>query len=80
MHFFTGGYDGQKFLKTVECYDPVMNKWTYVKSMNVDRSRVALVASCGKLFAIGKWHLVLKISGGHKGTESQTIFRQKDAE
>ncbi len=46
-------YDGSIFLRTVEAYDPVINKWTYVAPMNVKRSRVALVANCGKLFAIG---------------------------
>ena len=39
---------------TCECYDPVLNKWTYVAPMNVKRSRVALVASGGKLYAIGE--------------------------
>ena len=48
-----GGYDGSVFLKTVETYDPVINKWTLVAPMNVKRSRVALVANCGKLYAIG---------------------------
>ena len=32
---------------------PVINKWTLVAPMNVKRSRVALVANCGKLYAIG---------------------------
>ena len=48
-----GGYDGSSFLKSVEMYDPVANKWTYVAPMNVPRSRVALVANMGNLYAIG---------------------------
>ena len=48
-----GGYDGSVFLRTVECFDPLTNKWTFVAPMNVKRSRVALVTNCGKLYAIG---------------------------
>ena len=51
--YAAGGYDGNVFLKSVECYDPVSNKWTYIAPMNVKRSRVALVANCRKLYAIG---------------------------
>ncbi len=51
--YAAGGYDGNVFLKSVECFDPVFNKWSYVTPMNVKRSRVALVANCGKLYAIG---------------------------
>lgn len=48
-----GGYDGSAFLKSVECFDPVANKWSYVAPMNVTRSRVALVANMDRLWAIG---------------------------
>lgn len=51
--YAAGGYDGNVFLKLVECYDPRMNTWTFVAPMNVKRSRVALVANCGRLYAIG---------------------------
>ena len=51
--YAAGGYDGNVFLKSVECFDPVANKWKLVSPMNVKRSRVALVANCGKLYAIG---------------------------
>jgi len=51
--YAAGGYDGHVFLKTCECYDPIANRWTYVAPMNVQRSRVALVANCGRLYAIG---------------------------
>ena len=51
--YAAGGYDGNVFLKSVECYDPVTNNWSYIAPMNVKRSRVALVANCRKLYAIG---------------------------
>jgi len=51
--FCAGGYDGSKFLSSVETYDPVLNTWTYVAEMNVKRSRVAVLVNCGKLYAIG---------------------------
>jgi kelch-like protein 18 len=34
-------------------YDPTKNIWREVASMNVKRSRVALAANMGKLWAIG---------------------------
>lgn len=38
---------------SVEEYDPVKDEWRLVASMNVNRSRVALCANMGKLWAIG---------------------------
>lgn len=52
--WFAGGYDGNSFLKSVECYDPSTDTWTSVCPMNVKRSRVALAANMGKLWAIGR--------------------------
>lgn len=34
----TGGYDGQEFLSTVECYDPDKNEWEEVTNMTCGRS------------------------------------------
>jgi kelch-like protein 18 len=48
-----GGYDGSSFLRSVEVFDPLLNKWSYIASMNVTRSRVALVADMDRLWAIG---------------------------
>lgn len=48
-----GGYDGSSFLRSVEVYDPSLDSWKQIASMNVKRSRVALTANKGKLYAIG---------------------------
>lgn len=37
----------------MEEYDPVKDEWRLVAPMNVKRSRVALCANMGKLWAIG---------------------------
>lgn len=53
-HKFTcKGYDGNQFLRSVEMYDPNKDAWKLVAAMNVKRSRVALSANMGKLWAIG---------------------------
>ncbi|VEL25362.1 unnamed protein product [Protopolystoma xenopodis] len=59
--FVAGGYNGLSFLDSVEYFDPnvgpdsrgLLGQWTVVTSMNVPRSRVALVATAGHLYAIG---------------------------
>ena len=51
--FAVGGYDGSSFLKSVEVFDPISNKWSMVAPMNVTRSRVAVVANMDRLWAIG---------------------------
>lgn len=40
-------------MRSVECYDPNTDTWKIVAAMNVKRSRVALTANMGKLYAIG---------------------------
>ncbi len=35
-----GGYDGQNFLNTVECYDPSGNQWFVLNSMTFRRSEL----------------------------------------
>lgn len=47
------GYDGNQFLRSVEMYDPNKDAWKLVAPMNVKRSRVALSANMGRLYAIG---------------------------
>lgn len=36
--FSVGGYDGQNFLNTVECYDPLSNQWSVLNPMTCRRS------------------------------------------
>jgi len=55
-----GGYDGSQFLRSVEKYNPETDEWVSVASMNVKRSRVALVANCSKLYAVGWCHFYIK--------------------
>lgn len=50
MHFH---FKGSVFLESAEVYDPKARTWSFIAPMNVKRSRVALVANCGKLYAIG---------------------------
>jgi len=51
--YAAGGYDGASFLDSVERFDPEAGRWTRAPSMNVTRSRVALAASGGRLWAVG---------------------------
>lgn len=65
--FAAGGYNGCHFLRSVEVYDPAsitttgigsgepgLGQWTEVASLATPRSRVALAASGGRLYAIGE--------------------------
>ncbi|VUZ40977.1 unnamed protein product [Hymenolepis diminuta] len=63
--FAAGGYNGCHFLRSVEMYDPTasalasingepgLGQWTEVAPLATPRSRVALAASAGRLYAIG---------------------------
>ncbi|KAM7537571.1 hypothetical protein Aperf_G00000064528 [Anoplocephala perfoliata] len=63
--FAAGGYNGCQFLRSVEMYDPSasalvsingepgLGQWTEVATLATPRSRVALAASGGRLYAIG---------------------------
>ena len=39
-HCSVGGYDGQNFLNTVECYDPSSNQWSVLSPMTCRRSEL----------------------------------------
>lgn len=39
LFFSVGGYDGQNFLNTVECYDPSSNQWCILNPMTCRRSK-----------------------------------------
>ncbi|VDN99040.1 unnamed protein product [Rodentolepis nana] len=64
--FAAGGYNGCHFLRSVEMYDPTssalvsmngepgLGQWTEVASLSTPRSRVALAASGGRLYAIAQ--------------------------
>jgi hypothetical protein len=40
-----GGYDGSKYLQSIEKFDLVSEKWVKVKPMNVARCTLSAVAS-----------------------------------
>lgn len=51
--FVCGGYDGSGFLSMAEVYSSVADQWYLIVPMNTRRSRVSLVANCGRLYAVG---------------------------
>ena len=56
-----GGYDGQSFLDTVECYDPRTKVWSRIKSMTCRRSELNFKThSCGMDFVYVASNIVLK--------------------
>lgn len=42
---FTGGYDGNTFLDSVECYDPEEDTWSEVTHMTSGRSGVGVAVT-----------------------------------
>ena len=51
--YAVGGHDGIIYLKTVERYNPVINEWTYVASMEARRGGVGVATLGGCLYATG---------------------------
>ena len=50
---FSGGFDDNLPLDSVECYDPKLNTWTMVSSMTCKRGGVGVAALGGKIYAVG---------------------------
>ncbi|XP_078492835.1 kelch-like protein 36 [Ciona intestinalis] len=48
-----GGWDGFNILSSVELYNPVVNTWTNIASMNTKRCGHALVSYNGRLYTFG---------------------------
>jgi len=48
-----GGYDGNQSLKSVECYNPNLDKWTPVAEMDVCRKGVGVGVLDGVIYAVG---------------------------
>lgn len=51
--FVAGGTTGLKILNAVECYDPQLNNWTTVASMNIPRMAHRCLVVGNILYAIG---------------------------
>jgi len=58
-------------LKSVECYDPSINKWTPVSDMSVCRSGVGVGVLDGVMYAIGGFN-------GSVDLKSAEIYRPSD--
>lgn len=48
-----GQSDNESILGSVECYDPIEDKWNELSNMNHPRASFALVEAKGCLFAMG---------------------------
>ena len=62
-----GGYDGTKYLSSIEKFDLMQEKWVKVKAMNVARCTLSAVASgdCQYIYVIG----------GYNGTPLDVVER-----
>jgi influenza virus NS1A-binding protein len=48
-----GGYDRGECLRTVELYDPLLNRWSQLPSMREARGRFDIAVIEGKVYAVG---------------------------
>jgi len=48
-----GGYNREECLRTVECYDPVEDHWTFIAPMRTPRARFQMAVLMGQLYVIG---------------------------
>lgn len=51
--YAVGGFNGSLRVRTVDCYDPVMDRWTSVSSMQDRRSTLGAAVLNGLLYAVG---------------------------
>uniref|UniRef100_A0A7N6AQ36 BTB domain-containing protein n=1 Tax=Anabas testudineus TaxID=64144 RepID=A0A7N6AQ36_ANATE len=48
-----GGYNREECLRTVECYDPKEDHWTFIAPMRTPRARFQMAVLMGQLYVIG---------------------------
>jgi len=48
-----GGHNGVQIFNTVECYDPVLEKWSTVAPMLEPRCRLAAASHQNKIYVVG---------------------------
>ncbi|XP_034559343.1 influenza virus NS1A-binding protein homolog A isoform X2 [Notolabrus celidotus] len=48
-----GGYNREECLRTVECYDPKEDRWTFIAPMRTPRARFQMAELMGQLYVIG---------------------------
>ncbi|XP_053549818.1 influenza virus NS1A-binding protein [Bombina bombina] len=48
-----GGYNREECLRTVECYDPSSDTWTFISPMKTPRARFQMAVLMGQLFVVG---------------------------
>ncbi|KAM3620238.1 uncharacterized protein V6R79_020141 [Siganus canaliculatus] len=48
-----GGYNREECLRTVECYDPTDDRWTFIAPMRTPRARFQMAVLMGQLYVIG---------------------------
>lgn len=53
LFFSIGGYDRGECLRTVELYDPLVNRWSQLPSMREARGRFDITVIDGKVYAVG---------------------------
>ena len=51
--YVCGGYDGVSSLNTVECYQPDIDVWTLVSTMQKHRSAGGVIVFEGFIYAVG---------------------------
>uniref|UniRef100_A0A674NF39 Influenza virus NS1A binding protein a n=1 Tax=Takifugu rubripes TaxID=31033 RepID=A0A674NF39_TAKRU len=48
-----GGYNREECLRTVECYDPNEDRWSFIAPMRTPRARFQMAVLMGQLYVIG---------------------------
>ncbi|NXQ33455.1 NS1BP protein, partial [Alaudala cheleensis] len=48
-----GGYNREECLRTVECYDPEKDTWTFLAPMRTPRARFQMAVLMGQLYVVG---------------------------
>ena len=51
--YAVGGFNGSLRVRTVDCYDPLTERWTCVSSMQDRRSTLGAAVLNGLLYAVG---------------------------
>lgn len=70
----TGGYNREECLRTVECYDPKTDRWTFIAPMRTPRARFQMAVLMVRPLCLREGRFVVCLFSIHQGDLSFWVW------